>query len=139
MNQTTEPPRFKTVSGKWVVLGLLGFGILATGTLWIFSKLDLAPFVPLIKALDREFPESKPQVKGGRSKRQPPMLRVVMQVDFTPAETDPRVVKIFERVVALSKEHLDLAEYENFELHIVRYIPQKNAERILIQRKISEL
>jgi hypothetical protein len=139
MTQTTPPPPFKTVSGRWVVIGLLSFGILATGTLWIYTKLDLAPFVPLIKALDREFPESKPQVKGGRSRRQPPLLRVVLQVDFTPAETDPRVVQIFERVVVLSKEHLDLSQYEDFELHIVRYTPEKTPEWILIQRKISEL
>jgi hypothetical protein len=62
-----------------------------------------------------------------------------MQVDFTPSETDPRVIQIYERVVTLAKQHVNLAEFENFELHIVHYIPQKSPERILIERKISEL
>jgi len=139
MNQTTNAPQFKTISGRWVVIGLLSFGILATGTLWVYSKMELAPFLPLRKALDEEFPKSNPRVEGGRPKRQPALLRVVMHVDFPPDETDERVKKILERVVALAKEHVPLADYENFELHIVHYVPEKNPERILIQRKISEL
>ena len=138
MNET-GPPQFKTVSGRWVVIGLLAFGVVATGTLWIYSKLELAPFLPLRKALHEEFPESKPRVEGGRHRNQPPLLRVVMQVDFTPSEADPRVTKIYERVVALAKQHVNLADYENFELHLVRYIPQQNPERILIERKISKM
>ncbi len=139
MSQTTNPPQFKTISGRWVVIALLGFGILATAALWIYSKMELAPFVPLLKAIRAEFPESKAQVKGGRHKREPPLLRVVMQVDYTPVESDERVQKMFQRVVALVKEHLDLSQYENFELHVVHYIPEKSPERILIKRKISEL
>ncbi len=139
MHQPTNPPQFKTVSGRWVVIGMLSFGVIATGTLWVYSKMDMAPFLPLRKALDDEFPKSKPLVKGGRPKGQPALLRIVMQVDYTPDETDERVEKIVERVIALAKEHVHLAEYENFELHLVHYIPEKNPERILIQRKISEL
>jgi hypothetical protein len=139
MTQTTEPPQFQTISGRWVVIALLGFGILATGTLWIYSKMHLAPFLPMRKALDAEFPEAKSRVEGGRPKGKPPLLRVVMQVDFTPTADDERVETIFRRVVALAKEHIPLAEYANFELHIVRYIPEKNPERILIERKVSEL
>ena len=45
MNQAA-PPQFKTVSGRWVVIGMLAFGVLATGTLWVYSKLELAPFLP---------------------------------------------------------------------------------------------
>ena len=122
-----------------MVIGMLAFGILTTGTLWVYSKLELAPFLPLRKALHDEFPESKPRVEGGRARNQPPLLRVVMQVDFAPAESDPRVTRIFERVVALAKEHVNLGDFENFELHVVHYIPQKTPERILIERKVSEL
>jgi hypothetical protein len=139
MSQTTNPPQFRTISGRWVVIGLLLFGVAATATLWIYSKMELAPFVPLLKAIRAEFPESKAQVKGGRHKREPPLLRVVMQVDYTPLESDERVQIMFARVVALAKEHLDLSQYENFELYFVHYIPEKSPERILIQRKISEL
>jgi hypothetical protein len=139
MNQKSNPTQFKTIPGRWVVIALLGFGVAATGTLWIYSKMQLAPYVPLLKVLRAEFPESKARVEGGRHKREPPMLRVVMQVEFTPTETDERVQKIFARVVALARANLDLSQYENFELHIVHYIPEKNPERILIQRKIADL
>jgi hypothetical protein len=67
------------------------------------------------------------------------MLRIVMQVDFTPRETDDRVTQIVERVIALAKEHIDLAGYEKLEIHIVRYVPEKNPERITIERNVSEL
>jgi hypothetical protein len=92
-----------------------------------------------LKALRTEFPEAKSRVEGGRAKRQAPLLRVVMQVEFTPKDKDERVADMVKRVVALAKVHVDLREYENFELHIVRYIPQKNPERIVVQKKISEL
>src|SRR5260370_7154001 len=128
MNQTS-PPQFKTVSGRWVVIGMLAFGVLATGTLWIYSKLELAPFLPLRKALNDEFPQSKPRVEGGRAKNQPPLLRVVMQVDFTPSETDPRVMKMFERVVPLPNHHLNLSKFENFYLHLIPSIPHNNPVR----------
>jgi hypothetical protein len=139
MGATEHPPQFKTISGRWVVLGVLAFGILATGTLWVYSKLELAPFLPLRRALYAEFPKSKPRVEGGRPKRLPPVLRIVMQVDFSPSERDERVEKIVGRVVALAKEHVDLDEFENFELHIVHYAPEKNPERITIARKIREM
>jgi len=135
----TNPPQFKTVSGRWVVLAVLAFGIIVTGTLWIYSKLELAPFLPLRRALYAEFPKSKPRVEGGRPRRMPPVLRVVMQVDFPPTQGDERVEKIVERVIALAKEHVDLARFENFELHIVYYAPEKRPERITIERKIREL
>src|SRR5262245_6959250 len=139
MNQKSKPPQFQTIPGRWVVIALLGFGVAATGTLWIYSKMQLAPFVPLLKALRAEFPESKARVEGGRHKREAPLLRVVMQVEFTPTETDERIQKIVARVVALARANLDLSQYENFELHIVHYVPEKNPERILIQRKIADL
>jgi hypothetical protein len=139
MNQKSNPPPFQTIPGRWVVIGLLSFGVLATGTLWVYSKMQLAPFVPFLKALRAEFPESKARVEGGRHKREAPLLRVIMQVEFTPTETDERVQKIFSRVVALARANLDLSQYENFELHIVHYVPEKNPERILMQRKIAEL
>ena len=139
MAQTTNPPQFKTISGRWVVIGLLTFGVLTTGSLWLYSKMALAPFLPLRKALDEEFPQSHARVEGGRPKGKPPLLRIVMQVDFTPTEDDERVEQIFQRVVALARVHVSLPEFEDFELHLVHYVPEKNPERILIQREVREL
>src|SRR5262249_47229216 len=82
-NPQTMTPEAGTIPGRWVVIALLGFGTMATAALWVYSKLELEPFLPLTKALDVEFPGSKPRVKGGTTKRSPPILRVIMEVDFT--------------------------------------------------------
>lgn len=138
MNQA-KIPQFKTIPGRWVVLAMLAFGIIATGSLWIYSKFDLAPFLPLRKALYEEFPKSHPDVRGGRTRGSPPKLRIVMQVDFPPSETDERVERIVARVIALAKRHADLRPYETLELFLVQYVPEKNSERIRIERKIADL
>ena len=139
MNETNQTTSFPTVSGRLVVLGMLAFGVIMAGSIWVYSKIELEPFQPLARAIKAEFPNSHPHVKGGRPKKEPPLLRIVMQVDFTPSETDERVTQIVERVVALAKEHIDLKDYEKLEIHIVRYVPEKNPERITIERRVSEL
>jgi|SRR5579872_2866690 len=139
MNETGQRASFPTVSGRSVVLAMLGFGMVMTGAIWAFSKFELEPFQPLARAIKAEFPNSHPHVRGGRPKKQPPLLRIVMQVDFTPSQTDERVTQIADRVVALAKQHIDLAGYEKIEIHIVRYVPEKNPERVTIARKVSEL
>lgn len=139
MNQTTNSPQFRTIPGRWVVLGMLGFGIVLTGGLWVYMKLERAPFLPFKQALYNEFPKSRPRVDGGRHKKSPPLLRVVMQVDFSPSETDERVVKIVNRVIALARQHVNLAEFENLEIHVVHYPPEKTPERVTILCKVSEL
>src|SRR5580704_16787985 len=112
MNEAKQAETFPTVSGRWVVLAMLGFGVIMTGGIWVFSKFELEPFQPLARAIKAEVPESHPHVKGGHPKKGPPLLRIVMQVGFTPHETDDRVTQIVDRVVALAKEHIDLAGYE---------------------------
>ena len=139
MNDNDQNVSFPTVSGRLVVLGMLGFGLVMTGAIWAFSVFELEPFQPLARAIKSEFPDSHPHVKGGRPKKQPPLLRIVMQVDFTPHETDKRVVQIVDRVIALSKEHIKLAEYETLEIHVVHYVPEKSPEHVTVTRKVSEL
>lgn len=139
MPDSEIPPQPRTVSGKWVVLGMIGFGLLATGAIWVYAEIELAPFQPLAKAIKKEFPGSHPHVKGGQPRNKPPLLRIVMEVDFTPTAADKRVTAIAERVIALAKQHVKLSDYEDFELHLVRYIPEKPAERVTVERKISEL
>jgi hypothetical protein len=139
MNSNDKNISFPTVSGRLVVLGMLGFGLVMTGAIWAFSVFELEPFQPLARAIKAEFPDSHPHVKGGRPKKQPPLLRIVMQVDFTPHETDERVVQIVARVTALSKTHIKLADYETLEIHVVHYVPEKSPEHVTVTRKVSEL
>ena len=139
MNETNQDVSFPTVSGRWVVLAMLGFGVVMTGAIWAFSVFELEPFQPLAGAIKAEFPKSHPHVKGGRPKKLPPLLRIVMQVDFTPTETDEKVQQIIARVTALAKEHINLAEYETLEIHIVHYVPEKNPEHVTVVRPMGEL
>ena len=139
MNEPNQPVTIPTVSGRWVVLAMLGFGVVMAGSIWVFSKFEIEPFQPLARAIKAEFPKSEPHVKGGHPKKQPPLLRVIMKVDFTPSETDPRVTHIVDRVTALAKEHLNLAEYETLQIHIVHYVPEKSPEHVTIERRVRDL
>jgi hypothetical protein len=138
MNQIETQQPSRTVSGKWVVLGMVGFGLALVGMIWAYAVIELGPFQPLAKAIKAEFPNSRPHVKGGAPRNKLPLLRIIMEVDFTPTAADPRVERISERVIALSKQHVRLSDYEDFELHLVHYVPEKPPERVTIEKKISE-
>lgn len=118
---------------------MIGFGLVMTGIIWGYWKLTLAPFLPLQKAILDEFPGSYPRVEGGRPKKQAPLLRIAIQVDFSPDENDERVARVFDRIVKLARQNLDLSQYEDFELHVVHYVPEQTPERVTIKRKMSEL
>lgn len=139
MNDRDVRLKPRTVSGKWVVLGMIGFGLIATGAIWVYAEIELAPFQPLAKAIKAEFPGSHPHVKGGAPRNKPPLLRIIVEVDFTPTPGDSRVAQIADRVIALAKQHVKLGDYEDFELHVVRYVPEKPPERVTIEKKIREL
>ncbi|HEY3968707.1 MAG TPA: hypothetical protein VGM05_29435 [Planctomycetaceae bacterium] len=139
MNEIETQPPPRTISGKWVVLGMFAFGLLGVGIMWEYAVVELGPFEPLAKAIKAEFPGSHPHVKGGRPRNKPPLLRIVMEVDFAPTATDPRVATISERVIELAKQHVKLSDYEDFELHLLHYVPEKAPERVTIEKNISEL
>ena len=134
--EQSPPP---TVSGRWVVIGMFAFGIAATSFLWIYWYLHLAPFFPLQKALADEFAKSYPRVEGGRHKKSPPILRIVLQIEFTPQRDDPRVQSMLDRIVVLAKTHQKLSDYETLEVYLVHPIPEKEPERLRIEFKTSEL
>ena len=45
--QATAPPAARTISGRWLVIGMFAMGITATGLLYAYSTLHLGPFKPL--------------------------------------------------------------------------------------------
>jgi hypothetical protein len=137
MKELPAAPR--TISGKWVVLGMFGLGLVAVATIYVFAIVEIGPFEPLAKAIKAEFPTSRPHVKGGTPRDKAPQLRVVLEVDFTPVADDPRVLHIESRVVALARQHISLSDYQDFELHIVHYIPEKPPERVMIEKKVAEI
>jgi hypothetical protein len=120
------------------------FGIAATGFLWTYSKLHNAPFVPLQRALVAEYSRSAtPRVDGGRQRRGPMILRIVLAIDFNPNAAGDgipeRVQQMEARIIELAREHQDLSKYENLEIYLVHLVPEGEPERREIKRKISEL
>ena len=62
VSEPAHPPG--SVPGKWVVVGMFSFAIIAVLVMWVYWSLHTAPFRPLQEALGREFPYSRPLVQG---------------------------------------------------------------------------
>ena len=132
--------RPREVSGRYVVLAMFAFGVLSTAGIWVYWKLHLAPFMPLQKALVEAYPGSSPRVDGGRHKStEPATLRLVLKVDFTPDEHDPRVPAMIDRTIAITRHYLDFREYEDLEIYLVHYPPEKSPRQYEYKRKIKDL
>ena len=134
---TMPPPR--VFSGTRIVLGLFLFGILATTGLWIYWKLHLAPFFPLQKALAEAFVDSSPRVEGGRHKKSPPTLRIVLQVAFTPLRGSDPTESMIARTIDLARRYQDLQQYELLEIYLVHPLAEQQAERLAFTVTIREL
>ena len=144
-SETTDSPdswhRPSTISGRVVVVGIFVFGIVVTGTLYVYWDLHTAPFRPLQEALAREFKDSHPLVQGGQRrirKNTPLMLRVVLRVDFDPNQ-QPGADAIVKRVVKLAREHHDLAVYDILEIHLAWLHPEKRTVQRKIVKNVAEL
>ena len=144
---TTEPTSLptetqtRTLSGRWVVVGVISFGLLLTGLLRVYWHQHIEPFMPLQMAIADEFPNSSPRVEGGQRRihrKTPRVLRITMRSDFDPtAETDEAndaVDSVFKRVVGIAANHIDLALYEQVDLHL--YFP--SPEDALRQKSVSK-
>lgn len=131
------------VSGKLVILVLFLFGSIMTGTMWVYWKMHLAPFLPLQQAIvaEEEFKLSRPVVEGGREKGDPDadnVLRVTMMVEFDPNEETERVDEIEAAIVNLARTKLpQVAEYDLLELNL--YWPKQESELtpITTQRRVE--
>src|SRR5262245_37890369 len=140
-NTLADKPR--TISGRWVVLSMFAFGIVATGGIWVYWKLHLAPFLPLQKALAEEFPRSSPRVDGGWEKEEfkkgLPRLRIVINVPYPPNAADVRVSAAIDTVIELPRRHLDFPSYETLEIYLVHHVPEKAPQQFKFKRRIAEL
>lgn len=117
--------------GVLLVLGLLGFGLLLTGTLYVYITLHRGPFRELTVALEDEFPGSAPHVEGGKRRLDQPgewILRVIMRI---PAEADtPRASQaLAERIARFIASREDLERFDILEIHLYRLVPEENISR----------
>ena len=130
--------RESTVSGKWVVISMFLFGMLATAVIWVYWHFHLMPFMPLQKAIAAEFENSSPRVTGGQHKshKDPPMvLRVVMRVPFNPKSSAPEVEQqtgeLVDRVGELCREFVPIEDYEILEVHLFHEIKHPSENEII--------
>lgn len=110
-----------TVPGKWVVVSMFAFAIMAVGILWLYWNWHTAPFRPLQEALGREFPHSRPLVQGGQRKIHkdtPSMLRIVMRIEFDPDADSPKTEELARQIAAFAGDHHDLSPYDAIEIHL---------------------
>jgi hypothetical protein len=141
----SEIPTDSTISGKWIVIALLSFGIFTTGFMWIYTYLSNKPFIPLRHALVQEFSRAAaPNVQGGKDRgRGPNMLRIIMNVEFDPSrKTDgvpAQVAAMEHRVADLARENLDLNQYDQWVFILVHYKPESIPSRLETKREMSEI
>ena len=120
----------KVVPGWWFVVAMLGVGVLITSAVWFYTDAHTRPFRPLRDAIHSKFPGSVPQVEGGQRKIHKGtarILRVTMQVHEDPREDDDKVQRLIKDLALLADQHLELEAYDQFELYLVWYRPEKSA------------
>ncbi|MBX3447971.1 MAG: hypothetical protein KF777_00340 [Planctomycetaceae bacterium] len=121
---TPSPHHGPGIPGRWVVIGLLLFGALATGGIYVYWNEHSRPFRPLRDAIAYELRGSRPQVEGGTPKEGPPTLRIAVTARFDP-DAEPARTELFKnRVFTLAREKVNVDDYEVFELHLIGVIPE---------------
>jgi len=132
-------PEFPEVSGKWVVIALFTFGILATGLAWTYWKVTRASFFELQKSLAKEYPKSSPRVDGGLPKGGPMTLSVVLHIDYPPDRHDASVTATLLRVLELTVQHQDLAPYKLFDVYLIHKPPENNIVRLKVTFQAADV
>ena len=129
--ETTTPTAPKTISGRWLVIGMFAMGITATGLLYIYSTLHLGPFKPLQEAIVLEFPGSSPRVDGGKKRMHldtPTILRILMKSNMDLlSETEESLLEIRNtriRIAELALENVTLPDLAIIELHLYKLLQE---------------
>ncbi len=119
------------ISGKLVLLIVFTFAACMTAFLWIYSVKHIGPFQPLRAKLAEAFPDSTPKVEGGQRKihkKTPPILRVVMKVDFDLDEQSPAAEEYAKKVVDIVQTNFDLSTFEVLEIHLFKPEPEQQRQ-----------
>ena len=122
----------RTISGRWMVIGMFIFGITATALLYLYWTLHLMPFMPLQDAIVKEFPGAAPRVDGGKkrmSQNTPTILRIAMWSEIDPQSSNPESVReiavLRKRIAELAIEKVQLPDLAIIELHVFKALPEK--------------
>lgn len=140
MTASDPESRPKRIKGRTIVFSLLIFGLLMSGSLYVFQAVNTYPFADTQNALAIEFPDSRPRVEGGRLKGKqinPTTFRTTLAVDFDPHSDDARIQKMADRILVIASKNLNLNEYEQAELHFYQAIPEQKIMLREIKRDIK--
>jgi hypothetical protein len=125
------PTATRTISGRWLVIGMFVMGITATGLLYAYSTLHLGPFKPLQEAIVSEFPGSAPRVDGGKKRMQldtPTILRILMKTEIDPlSESEESVhamMAMRKRIAELAVQKVTLPDLAIIELHVYKLLQE---------------
>jgi len=130
----------RRVSGSGMVLAMLAFGVVITGSMWVYWTLHTGPFRPLQDALAAAFPNSSPRVDGGQRKMHkgtPKILRVVLRVEFDPTADTARGERVVDSVQQIAGQHLDLNAYDELEVFLFQGVPEKDVRQQEFKRTLS--
>jgi len=142
MQSLNEPNEPKTISGRWLVVGMFAFGFAITGSIWVYWNLHVAPFLPFQNALAAEFEDSRPRVEGGQRKmhqQTPHILRITMKVDFNPVKEGRQFDEFINRLVEFTQANFDLKPYDELEIHTYWPEPEKEIRQRSITLKVLDL
>jgi len=127
-----KTPASRTISGRWMVIGMFAMGITATGLLYAYSTLHLGPFKPLQEAIVKEFPGSSPRVDGGKKRMQldtPTILRILMKSEIDPLsgseESVHKMLALRKRIAELALENVPLPDLTIIELHVYKLVQEE--------------
>jgi len=138
------PPSDDTggISGRWVILGILLLAVAATAFEWNYMRLHRAPFIPLREAIAESFGRtSKVKIDGGRNKRGPMTLRIVIDVPFDPTAESEKAqsLEFLQRLEKLAVENVNLNEYEFIQIYLVLNVPEGTPKRLEHRRPVADL
>ena len=137
INQST-----RSISGKLILLVIFAFAACMTAFLWIYSVKHIGPFQPLRAKLAEAFPDSTPKVEGGQRKihkKTPPILRVVMKVDFDLNEQQSVTAEEYaKKVVDIVQNNFDLSTFEVLEIHLFKPEPEQQRQTWSTEIDIKE-
>jgi hypothetical protein len=134
-------PNRRTLNGRWLVAGMIGFGLLLTGGLYAYWTLYTAPFQPIMQALEKKYPGSAPRVDGGKPRMDQPgesILRIVMKSPFDPSDAslaDSFALEV-ARYVARSS---DVSHFDVIEVHLFRGEPERELSQHATRVSVADL
>lgn len=126
--------------GVWLVVGLVSFGFLLTGTLYVYMRLHRGPFRELTAALAGEFPDSSPHVEGGKHRLNEPGERILRVIMKTPnGKDEPAADKaLAEDVARFLVDRGELAGYDVLEIRLYTKIPGRTISKRMIRVSVAD-